>query len=458
MQDLTQGSINRHLVQMSLFIGAGILVQTLYLLIDLYFVAALGDAALAGVSAAGNVMFVTLALTQVLSVGTVTLISHAVGRKDQAAANRTFNQSFILGLLIGAAVAIVGYAVTDSYVNAISADAAVAAAGRTYLHWYLPGLAVQFAMVAMGAALRGTGIVKPTMTVQAATVVLNIILAPILIAGWGTGKPLGVMGAGLASSLSITAGVVMLTVYFRRLEKYVGFDRRQWRPQREAWHDLLRIGLPAGGEFILIFLVAATIYWCTRAFGAEAQAGIAIGLRVMQAVFLPAMAVSFAATPVAGQNFGARRADRVRATFRSAASISAGVMLLLTILCQWSPALLVHPFATEPAVVAVAAEYLRILSWNFVGNGLIFTCSALFQALGNTWPSLLSSAARLLTFVVPAVWISMQPWVRLEHFWYLSIVSIALQAVVSCVFLRHEFRQRLAFPAPQAAAARAAAA
>jgi len=348
MQDLTQGSINRHLVQMSLFIGAGILVQTLYLLIDLYFVAGLGEAALAGVSAAGNIMFITLALTQVLGVGTVTLIAHAVGRKDQAAANLVFNQSFILGLVIGVAVVLVGYAVTDSYVNAISADAAVAAAGRTYLHWYLPGLAVQFAMVAMSSALRGTGIVKPTMTVQAATVILNIILAPVLIAGWGTGKPLGVMGAGLASSLSIAAGVVMLTVYFRRLEKFVGFDRRQWRPESQTWKELLRIGLPAGGEFLLLFLVAGTIYWCARGFGAEAQAGIAIGLRVMQSIFLPAMAVSFAATPVAGQNFGARRADRVRETFRSAAWISAGVMFLLTLLCQWS---LLCSFTRSPATL-----------------------------------------------------------------------------------------------------------
>jgi len=82
----------------------------------------------------------------------------------------------------------------------------------------------------------------------------------------------------------------------------------------------------------------------------------------------------------------------------------------------------------------------------------------LFQALGNTWPSLLSSAARLLTFVVPAVWLSMQPWVRLEHFWYLSLVSIALQAVVSFGFLRREFRLRLSFLPPQNAAATATAA
>ena len=85
----------------------------------------------------------------------------------------------------------------------IGADAATAAAGTTFLYWYIPGLALQFALVVMGSALRGTGIVQPTMIVQASTVLLNTILAPVLIAGWGTGHPLGVAGAALASSIAV---------------------------------------------------------------------------------------------------------------------------------------------------------------------------------------------------------------------------------------------------------------
>src|SRR5262249_6113810 len=99
MKDLTQGSITRQLVAMAVPIAFGMLFQTLYYLIDLYFVSRLGDEAIAGVSAAGTVTFVVLALTQVLAVGTTTLISHAAGRKDQAEANLIFNQSVVLGVL-----------------------------------------------------------------------------------------------------------------------------------------------------------------------------------------------------------------------------------------------------------------------------------------------------------------------------------------------------------------------
>jgi putative MATE family efflux protein len=297
----------------------------------------------------------------------------------------------------------------------------------------------------MTSALRGTGIVKPTMLVQAMTLMINIVLAPVLIAGWGTGRPLGVLGAGLASTIAVIVGVILLTAYFAKLEKYVRVDRSLWRPRFDTWKRMFNIGLPAGGELMLMFLVVGVIYWCIRDFGAAAQAGFGVGARVMQAIFLPAMAVAFAASPIAGQNFGARRADRVLETFRSAALVSTVIMAALTIVCQWEPELLVRAFSSDPRVIEVGSHYLRIVSWNFIGTGIIFTCSGLFQALGNTWPALLSSGARILTFCLPAVWLSMQPWVRLEHFWYLSVATIVLQAVTSLWLLRGELRRRLVF-------------
>ncbi|HZF17231.1 MAG TPA: MATE family efflux transporter [Steroidobacteraceae bacterium] len=445
MQDLTQGSIVKHLMQMAAFIAAGMLFQTLYIIVDLYFVSALGKEALAGVGAAANVMFIVMAVMQVLTIGGVTLISHAVGRKDQAEANLVFNQSMLLSVLVGAVVILLGYAVTASYIASITADAATAEAGRIYLYWYLPGLALNITMTGLGAALRGTGIVKPTMAVQSATVVMNIVLAPILIAGWGTGHPLGVMGAALATSISIVFGVVMLLGYFIRLEHYVAFNLAEWRPNFAIWKRLLNVGLPAGGEFALFFVIVTVIYACVRQFGADAQAGVAVGLRVGQAIFLPAMAVAFAVSPIAGQNFGAKRADRVRETFKSALWIGIVIMAVLTVLCQLSPTSLIHPFSKDPAVVAVGAQYLHIVSWNFVCNGIIFACSGLFQGLGNTWPALMSSGFRIFTFVLPAIWMAQQPWVKIEDFWYVSVASITLQAVISLLFLRSEMRKRLAF-------------
>jgi putative MATE family efflux protein len=443
MKDLTDSSIVKNILQMALPIAAGMFFQTLYFLIDLYFVAGLGDAAIAGVGAAGNVMFVVFAVTQVLGVGTVTLISHAAGRKDQADANLVFNQS--LSLAAGCAVftLALGFFAGPYYVRTLGASAATAAAGIEYLHWFLPSLALQFAVVSMGSALRGTGIVQPTMIVQVLTVVLNAILAPVLIAGWGTGHPMGVAGAGLASSLALAVGVAMLALYFHRLEKYVGFVRALWRPQMLVWSRLLRIGLPAGGEFLLMFVLMAVLYWVLRPFGPDAQAGFGIGMRIMQSMFLPAMAVAFAAAPIVGQNFAARKFARVRETFALSTLIGSCIMVLLTFFCQWGSAWVIGGFTKDPTAIGVGTQYLQIISWNFVASGFVFTCSAVFQGLGNTVPAVVSSATRLLTFVLPVLWLSAQPHFEMIQVWYVSVASVASQAVFSLWLVRRELRLRL---------------
>src|ERR1700691_4234792 len=146
MKDLTDSSIVKNILQMALPIAAGMFFQTLYFLIDLYFVAGFGDAAIAGVGAAGNVMFIVFALTQVLGVGTVTLISHAAGRKDQADATLVFNQSLALSASCAAVSLILGYGFASSYMHALGSDAATALAGTRYLYWYLPSLALQLAL------------------------------------------------------------------------------------------------------------------------------------------------------------------------------------------------------------------------------------------------------------------------------------------------------------------------
>ncbi len=443
MKDLTTSPISKTILQMAVPIGAGMFFQTLYFLIDLYFVAGQGDAALAGVGAGGNIMFIVLALTQVLGVGTVALISQAAGRKDQGEAQLIFNQSIVIAIVCALATLLLGYGLSPGYMRTLGSDAATVRAGILYLDWFLPSLALQFALAVMGSALRGTGIVQPTMLVQVITVFLNAMLAPVLIAGWGTGHPMGVAGAGLASSLSVGVGVLLLALYFHKLEKYVGFDTALWRPQPDVWRRLLRVGLPAGGEFALMFVFMAVMYWIIRRFGADAQAGYGVGMRVMQSMFLPAMAIAFAATPIVGQNFAASRHARVRETFVVASLLGACIMVVLTLICQLSAGRIIHAFTSEATAVAVGSQFLQVCSWNFVASGFVFTCSAIFQGLGNTLPAVWSSATRIVSFVFPALWLAAQPGFQLVQLWYVSVASVALQAVCSFWLVRRQFRQRL---------------
>jgi putative MATE family efflux protein len=445
MKDLTQGPVSRHLVSLSVFIAVSMLFQTLYLLADVYWAGRLGQEAVAALSLSGNLMFIVFALTQTLSVGTTTMISQAVGAGDQPRAQLVFNQAMALSLGVGLLFSILAFATRTAYCEWLSADHTTALLGEQYLRWFIPALLLQFAIVAMAAGLRGTGIVKPTMITQVLTVILNIVLAPILMF-WGFGHPMGVAGAGLATFISVLVGVIALIVFFVTKERYLSIAYEQWRPEWPIWRAMTRIGGPAGAEFVLLSINLMVIYWIIRSFGAAAQAGFGIGGRVMQSLFLPVIAISFAASPLAGQNFGARQADRVRETFRSAAWLTTLFMLILTGLCHIAPEAPIRFFSKEPAVIAFGAEYLRIISWNFVAFGLVYTSASMFQGIGNTLPPLLSSTSRLFVFAVPAYLLSLRPDFHIRHVWYLSVASVTVQAVLNLLLLRREFARKLVFP------------
>jgi putative MATE family efflux protein len=451
MQDLTTGSVTRHLLKTTSFMLVTMVFQTLYFLVDLYWVGRLGKEAVAGVGIAGNLTFIVLAITQMLGVGITTLVSHATGQKDRSRALLVFNQSQVLSVVVGLVFLIGGMAIRIPYVNALGADARTAALASDYLLWFIPAMSLQFAMVAMGAALRGTGNFKPGMIVSTATVILNIVLAPFLIFGWVTHRPFGVAGAAVSSLIAIAVGSIWLTFYFFPKSSYLKFMAADWKPDIGLWRKMLGIGLPAGAEFALLAVYLFIVYAVSRPFGSAAQAGFGIGMRIVQAGFMPVVALGFAVAPVAGQNVGARRAERVRATFRSAVFMAAGVMVLLSVACRIAGAGMVRVFSSDPEVIAVGTEYLRIVSWTFAASGVIYVGSSMFQALGHTLPALMASFARIVIVAIPAFLLSRLPGFQLHWIWYLSVVAITVQLVLNLLLLRREFRRRLSF-APASAA------
>jgi putative MATE family efflux protein len=340
----------------------------------------------------------------------------------------------------------VGFAVAGPYMNSVAADTATVEAGTTYLVWFMPALALQFTMLAMSSGLRGIGVVKPTMYVQALTVAINIVLAPVLIVGWGTGYALGVKGAGLASSVAVAIGVVTLWLYFQKAENYLNLNPEQWRPQIALWSRILIVGLPAGGEFAIMFSYMAAIYYVLGDFGPAAQAGFSIGSRVLGLIQVPAMAIAFTAAPIIGQNFGAGNVKRVKETVRTVLVAATMVMVVATFVAQWRPEFLLRGFTQDNATIYEGTLFLKLVSLNLVAQGLIFLCSSTFQGLGNTRPQLISSTVRLITYVIPTLWLSTQSGFRVEHIWYLSIATTTMQALLSLWLLSRELRLRLGSP------------
>ena len=447
MQDLTTGSISRHLLKTTSFMLVTMIFQTLYFLVDLYWMGRIGSEAVAAISISGNLTFIVLGLSQMLGIGTTTLVSHAVGQKHHERARLVFNQAQVLSMIAGVLFTIVGMALRPAYVNSLAADPLTARYASEFLGWFIPAMGLQFGLVALGAALRGTGNFKPGMVVGTATVIINILLAPFLIFGWVTGVPLGIAGAGLSSFIAVLVGVIWLAWYFIRPDSYLKFDRHDWKPQAHLWGSLLKIGLPAGTEFALMAVYLFVVYTVTRPFGSAAQAGFGIGLRLVQAGFMPVVALGFGVGPVAGQNFGARQAGRVRRAFQDAAWMAAGVMAAFAAVCILVPRPMVAFFTDNPEAIRVGVEYLRIIAWSFVASGVTFVSSSMFQAMGNSVPPLLTSFARILIVAVPAFMLVGTAGFDLKWIWYLSAAAIVLQMILNLVLLRREFGRRLNFEA-----------
>src|SRR5438477_5134127 len=408
---------------MSAFLAMSMVLQTLYLLADLYWVGYLGKEAIAAVGLAGNMTMIVLALTQMLGVGTTTLIAQAAGRKDQTRAELVFNQSFVMSILIALALGVVGFLLRPAYCDWLSADTPTATLAKAYLLWFLPGLLLQFPLVALGSALRATGIVKPAVGLQVLSVLLNIVLAPLLIFGIGPWPRLGITGAALATFISILVADVLMLLYFERKYHYLRLRFAPWPPQMQVWWAMLKVGLPAGAEFALFSVYVFVVYAIIRQFGAAAQAGFGVGARVMQAMFLPVLALSFAVAPVVGQNFGGRRAERVRHTVFAAIGLASAMMAVLTVSAWLFAPMFIRGFTRDPQVIAFVSEYLTIVSLNFLASGIVFSSSSVFQGLGNTIPPLLSTASRLLLFALPALLLSRTAGFQIRQVWYLSVVS-----------------------------------
>jgi putative MATE family efflux protein len=443
MKDLTQGPVSRQLLGMAGFMMVGMVAQTLYSLVDLYWVRWLGAAAQAAVTLSGNLMMVIMALSQVLVVGAGALVAQAIGRKDQPAAHRVFNQA--LGIALGAML-LFGLALAAGqgfYSRSLSADADTAGQALAYLRWFGPSMALQFPLTVMGAALRGTGNMKPGTAAQIGSVLLNMVLAPLLIFGWLGLPRLGVAGAGLATLIAVAAATIGLWLYFLRPQTFLRLRPRQWLTPPSSWWPLFRIGLPSSVEFALMTCYLMFIMVMLRPFGAAEQAAFGIGQRLLQAAMMPVFSISFAASAVAGQNYGAGLGQRVRETFHASLRLGLACCLPLMLLAQMFPAALVHGFSSDPAVLAGGIVFVRVISINLASVAVAFACFGVLSGLGNTIPTLISSAVRIALIVAPAWLLSSRPDFTPLWMWLLSVFATTVQMLMNLYFLRRELQRRL---------------
>jgi Na+-driven multidrug efflux pump len=180
-----------------------------------------------------------------------------------------------------------------------------------------------------------------------------------------------------------------------------------------------------------------------RPFGAAEQAAFGIGQRLLQAAMMPVFSISFAASAVAGQNYGARLGHRVRETFSASLKLGLACALPLFVVAELFPAALVGAFSSEPAVLAGGTEFLRVLAFNLMAVSVAFASFGVLSGLGNTIPTLISSATRIALVVGPSWVLSYHAGFRPLWIWVISVAATVVQMLMNLYFLRRELHRRL---------------
>lgn len=437
----------RCLLGLASFMIVSMVVQTLYSLIDLYWVGSLGAESQAAVTISANLVFVAIALGNALSGGAAALVAQAIGAKDSPRADRVFNQAIGLGAVTMVIFAAIGWSLEGAYAHAFAADAGTARLIDSYLFWFIPSMALQYPIGAAAACLRGAGSMRPAMLVQIGSLVLNMVLAPLLIFGWLGLPVLGVAGAGLATFLATIAAGLALAYYLIRRCRFLHLDPSGMSPRADLAWAILKIGLPSTVEYGLMALYLFFITGLLAGFGAAQQAAFGISQRVAQAGMMPAVALSFAAAAVVGQNYGANRPERVREAFVACVKLSLCFLVPAFAVMQLVPETLIGLFSADRAVLVDGVEILRITSLNFLAVSLGMSCFGVLSGLGNTVPTLVSSAARIALVVAPTSWLATLPGFRPVWLWEISVAAQFVQVGLNLYFLRREFDRRLGSPA-----------
>ncbi len=435
--DLTEGPIFKTLAKLAVPVTISMVLFTVYLLVDLYFVGRLGPDAVAALSISANAFFIHLGFSTVLGTGGMALIAQAFGRRDYNHAARVFKQSLLMALVIGTIEALTGFLSAPAYIEFFGGTGDSLLWGIQYFQIFSVSFLFMLLLYVVGNCFRGMGDTKTPMIIMLQANILNIVLDPVLIFGWLGLPAMGVRGAALASLISqiYGLGIYGYLIFVRGSHLNV---TGSWRFNPEIIKQSLLIGVPSGMNH---FLLAANLLITFRVigmYGTAALASIGIGFRILQGIYIPVIALASAMAAIVGQNFGAQKFTRIAGALGRTWLISMIFMIVFTAICLLCPQLLIGIFSNDSDVIYYGVIYLKIFSLGFVMVGTIMVASSAFQGLGKTYPSLIGAVVdnalfACLVFTLPVYF----SW-GIQSIWWIKLATAAAETVVVAVWLKRE--------------------
>ena len=410
---LLSGSLLKALASLSIPMLLSGALQEMQCLIDLYWVGRLGPHAVAAVSLSGVALFLLSPVPMGLMVGTMALVSRRVGAHQPREAGHVAAQSLLLAASLGVLASVIGWFLvpqifpllgiraTDAVQQGLD-PAQIVHEGTWFLRIMMAGQWQIFILMACFASLQAAGNARTPMYCSLAASIANMILDPLLIYGIGPFPRLGVPGAALATMLSQTIVLAAAVRALTSSQRSLTLQPASFRPDLKLCWRILAVGLPGSGQILLRSGMSAVLMRIVAICGPVAVAGYGIGLRWQMFILMPAFALGNATATLVGQNLGARQPDRARHSAWLATGMDVAIMVVFALIVFVAAEPLVRCFTNDPAVVAVSANYMRVVSPFNVTVAFGIILGRALNGAGDSLAPMIITAISLWGIQIPA--------------------------------------------------------
>ena len=407
-KDLTQGSIPKKLIQLTLPMMLGIVSMVAFNLIDTFYVGQLGKKELAALSFTFPVIMVIFSIVQGLGIGATALISKSIGRRDRGKAARETTDSIALTILLTGFFVIVGSLTIEPTFRLLGADANTASLAEEYMRiWYFALFFVSVPFVG-NSAIRATGDARTPAFIMLFAVIINAILDPILIFGYLGAPAMGLKGAAIATAISRALTMILSFYILIRREKLITFEIPTREVLTGCWKSILFIAIPSGLARLVVPIATGIITGLLASYGDYAVAAFGVGSRVefLASSILFALAASIG--PFVGQNFGRGHLDRVK----EAVNVSNKFSMIWGLIAWGILAVFAKPVASvfndNEEVIQTVQLYLWIVPAGFGLQGILSIVNSHLNTISKPLQASLIIVIQMLVVGIPAIYMGKQ--------------------------------------------------
>lgn len=382
--DYTSGSIRRAIFLLSIPMVLEMAMESLFALVDAYFVAKVSPDAMATVGLTESVITIVYAIAIGISTAPVAMISRYIGQKDPENASRVAKQAIYMALSISIVLGIAGVIYAEDILRFMGGSEQLIATGKNFTKILFGSNAVIMLLFLLNGIFRGAGDAAYAMRALWIANGINIILDPILIHGWGPIPAFGVTGAAMATTIGRGIGVAFQLYILFGGRSRIKLSAGGWRPDWGILKRLAHIAYSGALQYIIASASWIFLMRIVASFGSQAVAGYTICIRLIIFTLLPAWGMSNATATLVGQNIGAEKPDRAVKSVKIAAAITAGFLIIISLIYLLFAKQLISFFDTDPVVLEAGVTALRIFAYGYAlyGIGMIF--SQAFNGAGDT--------------------------------------------------------------------------